>query len=169
MIIGLALTTLLLTFLFSSYRHLVIAKVEVEKLQSALHPKFFTQARLAQIFDNLEPGCPFYTTKGLLHFTFDNGIEPDPEFCGPLDGTIGLAKATKGEKRAQLVLSIRDRKEILHKNVKTLEFAFFNPLKKEWTSDWRGSGSSPSIVRITVDQEEYHFRIPGVGIEVVFS
>lgn len=159
--ISLVLTTILLTTLFSSYRQLIQNKIEIEKASQGLHWRFFTQTRLNQIFESLEEGAKFETKEGALVFHFDNELDADPAYSGQLDGKLSL-------EGSQLCLFLKDRKEILHKNVKNLTLSFYDPKEKKWKESWKGN-ALPLLLKMRIDDEEFSFRFPKTRHEVNYS
>jgi len=156
-VIALGLTVILLTSLFSCYRHLVLSKGQVEQSRKLLYPKLFTQARLLQVFDNLQEGQSFYTEEDVLYFHFDNGLDRNPKFCGPI-------KSKLYAKNNQLILKLGEeekRKEVLHLDIDTLSFAFFDLKQKKWVDQWRGT-LLPAQVCISINSEPFTFRIPNM-------
>lgn len=161
-VIALGLTAILLTTLFSCYRHLVLSKAKVDTVRNELYPKLFTQARLIQVFDNLEEGHSFYTDEGVLNFHFDNGLDRDPKFCGPIDGKLFADNK-------QLILKLNDdRIEVLQTKISDLSFAFFDLKKNEWLSEWRGT-LLPAQVRICVGEDVTTYSIPNMLHEVTYK
>jgi len=151
-VIALALTTILLTSLFTIYRHLIQSKTQVETARSQLHWQFLTQTRLNQAFETVQECSIFYSNGSMLFFKFDNGIDPDPQFCGTHVGEFGLDNK-------KLIFKINDRVEIFHTNINHFEMKFFDPKKKEWVEGWMNS-ILPSLIHLKIDGHEFFFNIP---------
>lgn len=156
-VIGFALTAILLTFLFSSFRHMADLGMRVQKGREAVHARALVQLRLSQLFECLiqqDKKVSFYTdehpesTTGALYFSFDNRLDHDPKFCSEMQGILFL----NGKK--QLCLSIgsneHERKEILYTGASQLSFQFFNSKNKEWQANW-DKEEIPSVIRFKID------------------
>lgn len=154
-VIALGLTAILLTSLFSCYRHLVISKSQIEGARNQLYPHLLTQARLIQVFDGLHEGTSLFTNEGTLELTFDNGVDHDPDYCGSQE--VNLLKSVED----QFVMQYKDkkRKEVLKEKVSSLSFSFFDANEKDWVNEWRGS-TLPAQIRLTLDNEAYTFSLP---------
>lgn len=167
-VIGFALTAILLSFLFSSFRHMAKLGAKVQKGREAVHSRSIVQLRLGQLFENLnadEKKSSFYTDKHpdsfseALYFTFDNGIDRDPQFCGLIKAALYLNP--KKELCLTLLSEKKERKEVLFKRAGMLSFEFFNSEKKEWQSSW-SEDAPPHILRFHIDKElAFTFLIPG--------
>lgn len=173
--IALSLTAILLTFLFSFF--VESAKIET-KLEAARHEiisRQHLQMRLQSVFMGLSSLYTkvFPDEKQIsLVATFDQGIDPDPAFSGPILGRIYLDE----EKNLTFATWPLDkeknlpwRKEILLSDVSDFEFEFIARKKEkelkeksrpinaslEWLFHWPKSRPEiPSIIRLIVRKEK---------------
>lgn len=169
-VIGFALTAILLAFLFSSFRHIAMVDIEVQKARETVHARTVAHLRLSQVFDNLmekKEEVSFYTDAygnslhPALFLTFDNGIDQDPKFSGPQNAVLYL------NSNKQLALSLfvenTERKEILYENAKLLNFEFFNIKTKLWETTWEEK-TPPMMIKVQVDKQLFFtFLVPEVG------
>ena len=115
-------------------------------------------------------GSSFYTSDGLIAI-FDNGVDPDPSFSGPIIGKVFV------DSDSNLVLALWPlekmeknfyRKEILLPNVQKIRFQFLAKKNAqqidpkavsinsnlEWRTDWpKNRWDIPSIIRMIVQQK----------------
>ncbi|MBX7066500.1 MAG: hypothetical protein K1X28_04660 [Parachlamydiales bacterium] len=191
MLIALSLTAVLLTFLFSFLVETAKIEKKLDAARMCISTRGHLQTRLQTIFTSLDHSA-FYTKtfekeKSLsLVLSFDNGIDPEPDFSGPILGRIFLDPehnlclaswpATEEKTRPW-------RTEILQKNVSSFEFDFLGPntapehgVKEKilpidanlaWRSHWPKSlGKAPAIIRLTIYEEgkkdpvQYAFTLP---------
>lgn len=162
--IGLALTTILLTTLFSSFRELMQTSNKLTKLRQEKHWEYVTQVRLAQIFEAIHAGSVFTLepyrdiTPKALHFTFNNGIDADPKFCQELEGFLFINR----EKEFCLMIESKDgsqRKEVFLKNGSEYSIQFFDPSTKKWLNEW-DFNYLPPIVKISISGKMFQFVLP---------
>ncbi len=178
--IALSLTAILLTFLFSFF--VESAKIET-KLEAARHEiisRQHLQMRLQSVFMGLDRSSThslytkvFPDEKQIsLIATFDQGIDPDPAFSGPILGRIYLDEEknlTFATWPLEKEKNLPWRKEILLSGVSDFEFEFLAQKKEkelkeksrpinaslEWLFQWPKSRPEiPSIIRLTVRKEK---------------
>ncbi|NGX38575.1 MAG: hypothetical protein K1000chlam2_01749 [Chlamydiae bacterium] len=159
--IGLALTAILLTALFSSYRHLVQTNHRIKTVREEKHWEYVTHLRLNQIFENLQEGTLF-TQDQTLHFFFNNGIDSHPEYCGDIEGTLSVE-----DKTFQLVLK-DTRKEVFLKKAKNFSMQFFDTKKKELVSEWNEE-YLPPIIFLHISGKTFTFLIPNASKEINYT
>ena len=173
--IGLTLLSILLTFLFHAMSQGIKMEMRVDEARKILFKRQHLQSRLQDLFLSLTPNRlpPLYTKlfpnekKESLILYFDHGIDPDPQFSGPLLGRIYL----EGDGKLVLAMwplekeSKKWRKEILLDGVDYFQFQFLGQKEKKeddeigpnfaWHKMWpKNRGASPSILRLTVSQNE---------------
>lgn len=147
---------------------------KIEKAKSALLERQHVQARLQDLFLTIKESSlytkklPGDETESLIAI-FDNGIDPDPAFSGPILGRIYL----DNDHRLALALWPLEkekknrpwRKEILLSHIDAYEFQFLgtkvasetDPVNSElaWHSIWpQLKGKNPSMVRLKIQQKE---------------
>lgn len=160
--ISVALASILLTMLFSSFRELMQTNAKLSKMHQEKHWEYVLNIRLNQIFEGIHSDALFttehYRDTQALHFMFNNGLDADPKFCQDLDGFLFLDK----EKELCLVIQSKDgseRKEIFVKNGKDYSLQFFDPLSKKWVSDWSQT-ILPPIAQIAICGKTFQFVLP---------
>ena len=174
LLIALSLVGVLITLLFSFF-------VESARLEKKLDAARFTitkraelQTRLDTVFTTLDSqaSTPCLSTQKIdkehllnVNLIFDNGIDPDPEYSGSVEGHIYL------DSENNLCLTIKpfdekssnSRTEVLLGNVVDFDFEFLGPKgnKKDkekpvtpelsWKKEWEGlQGRIPSMIRLQV-------------------
>ncbi len=151
--IGLSLSAILLAFLFQFYTTLSKSHLELAKNKEEVLSAQRVQLRLNQVFGAVSQ--PFYMEKGALIFNFDNGIDPNPNFCGPVTGMLYL------DEKQQLSLITwshlkEPRKEVLVPNVRTYSLSFFDQLdKKTWVTQWKKD--VPVMTKLLVNDKTFIF------------
>ena len=157
--IGLALTAILLTTLFTCFRELMQTRSQLAKIRQEKHWEYVLNVRLGQIFEAVHPGGVFVTESPMtLHFVFDNGLDPDPKFCNEQEGFLCLNQ----EKEFCLTIQSKDgkeRKDIFAKNCANCSIHFFDPVSKKWKEEWNFN-YLPPIVKIAVSDKEFQFVLP---------
>ncbi len=166
LLIGFVLAAILLSFLFSSFRHVADLGQKVHKAKTVLHQRAITKLRLTQLFAHLqlEEDKSFYfapheeSFSDALFFKTDHGLDPNPDFCGPLKVAIYLNK--KKELCLCLAAKTTKRTEVLLKGAETLSFSFFNEETKEWEPTWEAD-HFPSLFKLQVNKEvTFAFMLP---------
>ncbi len=182
--IGFSIMSIVLGVIFSSLYQETLLKTKIGKMEKTVMARVEMQQRLDRIFANIIPMDPretkrtLYTSGGnrkTLYITFDNGIDPDPEFCDQVKGSLSL-------ERRNFVLKLNigepnERTSILRENVDDISLEFL-------TNATNGIGTfpfwdkainfSPSYIKITLridktnldKDEEYVFWVnrPSEGI-----
>lgn len=175
---------ILLSLLFSFLMQTVRVEKKMETARASVLERQNLQMRLQDIFISLSPqkNCGLYTQQFpkeealSLVVTFDNGIDPNPYFSGPVLGRVYL------DNKKNLCLAywpidpVKNRpwrKEILASEVLDYSFQFLGaPSEKEashspaiWHSDWSPSQKTiPSTIRLILKQKtgslQFAFRLP---------
>lgn len=153
-------------------------KIEVAK--EAVFSRASLQMRLDQIFSCITPleGSEFLFTDEdpiEIHCIFDNGIDPDPDFSGPVQALLYVDKeknyclaTTPLEKEPK-----KKRIEILKKGVDLVEYEFLPPqwskgetkLETEWP---KAKKKLPSLVRMKMDGMKFAFFLPTIDPVITF-
>lgn len=185
MLIGMALASIVLTLLFSTFRYSSIATSTTRVTQNCVHQRLCTQTRFSQIFDHLEfeiKKKPFYTGPhpdaigDALYFKFYQGIDHDPQFIGTLTGALYI------NQKKQLCLESQSergaiRKEIYLNNVKDLSFQLFDPHQATWETSWNQELSySPAFIKLKLMEKvmkdsvwlEFAFILNGTHQEITY-
>ena len=153
-------------------------KIEVAK--QAVFSRASLQMRLDQIFSRITPleASDFLFTEKdpiEIHCVFDNGIDPDPDFSGPVQAVLFVDK----EKNYCLTISPleeeskKKRTEILKRRVDLVEYEFLPPqwikkktkLEKEWPKEKK---KLPSMIRMKMDGLKFAFFLPTIDPVITF-
>lgn len=150
LVISLALFGAMIGFLFSSYREFSITKTTLSKEKELILNRQKLQLRLSQIFSHLNT-LKMEGSDCLL--TYDNGIDIEPDFRGPLEALLLIDKG-----RLALVTWSKKgqgRKEILFESARSFKFDFFDPKTGNWTPLY--PEQKPVMMKIFVDGTPYPF------------
>lgn len=182
MLIALSLTTILLTFLFSFFVESAKIEKKMDTTRTIIIRRGHLQTRLQTILTSVDRGSndPYFYTKKFdkektvsLITIFDNGIDPDPAFSGPITGRIYLDQEMNLSLATWPVTKNKNRpwrKEILMPNIKSFEFEFLGKKSAvehgvkdqsrsinatlSWRFDWAQSTREiPGIIRMTIYEE----------------
>ncbi len=185
--IGLVLAGALFGMLMQFYKSLCCARVDAEKIKERIFYRQCMQHTLMGFFAHI---CPmqedlvgmqtmaFSGCKGEgLFFSYENGVDPDPRFCGKLQAAVFLDMqgavqlVTSFETRwvhkpseiEELVRLGQARTRVLCRHVNALRFAFFDEKKASWVHTLSEEDSLPVMVRLYVDEDgaplEYSYFI----------
>ncbi|MDJ0652293.1 MAG: prepilin-type N-terminal cleavage/methylation domain-containing protein [Simkaniaceae bacterium] len=175
--IGFTLISLVLGMIFSSLYQEATLKRSIEKMEKAVMTHVEVQQFLDRVFANHLSSPlkgsqkPFYTKddpRAKLSITFDNGIDPNPLFCGEIEGILCI------ENNA-LVFKLKEgesfeRTAVLRKEVNALSFEFLTNGDHglETHSTWSENRPfSPSFVKITLNRNEpYAFWVNQASQEI---
>jgi hypothetical protein len=174
-LIGLSLTAIILTSLFSFFVESVRLEMKLEKAREEMVARGNLQTRLETVFIG---SSRLYTDKSTqkkdkkLLLEFDNQIDPDPAFSGMIHGALYV----DGGKNLVLHTSPLDesskewRAEILLKDVERFQFDF---LKAKWSTEREKTEMGlPQVVRLTVwrpDPLQFAFHLPNADPFVTYA
>lgn len=150
LVISLVLFGAIIGILFSSYREFSIAKTALRKDKELILNRQKLQLRLGQIFSHLKN---LKMEEQACHLSYDNGIDIEKEFRGPLEAMLlidknRLALVTWAEKG-------QARKEILFESARSFSFEFFDTKKGIWNPQF--PEQKPLMMKITIDETPYPF------------
>jgi len=169
LMIALSLTVIVLGVIFSSLYQNSVLNVKHEKGAAIVMQKIHIQERLDQIFANTsgKKTRSLYTDdNGTLHFQFDHGIDPDPEFCDMIPGKLELVK---GDLLLTLMGGQKVRSERLCSDVKVLTYEFLthDGHDVKTTDEWsKEEAKNPLYLKLSIDDESYIFWINHQGMEL---
>jgi type II secretory pathway component PulJ len=138
-----SILSLILVFLFSTFRSCILLSSQVDHVRHLIFSRHHLHERLSQLFLKVE-SCvnplleigeqAFYTPEtsadslpSSLYFAFDNGVDPEIEFCGIVYGHLFV-------EQGHLILEVsplkekkssKRRKECLFKNVSSSGLTFY--------------------------------------------
>jgi hypothetical protein len=160
--VSLFIIAILLSLVFGYFSQVVLVENKIKKAQSDVLICQHLQIKLKQIFSNVIPlpsstdESIFFTEKKLssINFAFDNGIDPDPRFSGPVIGKLFFES-----NNLKLDIFPIDQKqkikksEILIKNISKAEFKFLNKSSKtnkwKWITQWsKEKNSLPPMIKL---------------------
>jgi hypothetical protein len=176
-VIGLGLIALLFSSLFAYLVQAAKTEARLRDVRAAALSTELAERRISSLFATLIPPSEiegkkaFYTSKlpgdlsPSLFFWYDNGIDPDPLFSGPLVGRLFV----DGEKRLRLESrpipqeegQDAHRLETLLSRVERLEWQFLTPSPSsisppaekvlwQWRPEWPPSEELPPCCRIVI-------------------
>lgn len=140
-LIALSLTALLLTYLFSFFVECAKLEVKLDSARKAILARSMVQTRIQNILSMIdrgtsEPAC-LYTklfekeNQESLVAIFDNGIDPDPAFSGPIMGRLFIDEKgsfTLASWPLSKAKNLPWRTEVLLSQVERFEFEFLSRL-----------------------------------------
>ncbi len=149
LLISLVLFVIIIGILFSSFKELFLAKFVLKKDKETILTRQKLQLRLTQIFSNT---TKLKCEKGVCLLTYDNKLDPDKNFRGPLEAMLYIDKGRlafvtwpeKGE----------GRKEILYESANFFKLSFFDTDKRDWNSAYP---KQPFMMKMTLDD---NFELP---------
>jgi hypothetical protein len=178
LMIALVLTAILLSVLLRFFINCVMIDKKIDTARRALHSYQQLEMRLSSLFTSLVPSSTlphpvpcFYTIdEPALIAVYDNGIDPDPAFSGPILAKLFLDQDNLAILLWPLEKKEREitRKEILLAHVSGFEFEFLTPKHSspldphaksindtmEWRTNWpKEDQAFPSVIRIRIHQD----------------
>ncbi|WP_316359523.1 PilW family protein [Candidatus Neptunichlamydia sp. REUL1] len=169
LMIALSLAVIVLGVIFSSLYQNSVLNVKQKNGAAIVMQKVHIQERLDQIFANIsdkEKQSIYTDKKGDLHFQFDHGIDPEPEFCGMICGKL---EHCNGDLVLSLMGDEKVRSECLCPNVETLncEFLTHDGHDVQTTDAWpEEEAKKPLYLKLSIDDESYIFWINHQGMEI---
>jgi hypothetical protein len=175
--IAFSLIATIVFFLLIGTRNFLLFEKKIEIAKEEVQEHLHVQIRLEHIFSQLIPSsfipnatAPLYTSpfpkekEKSLVCIFDNGLDPDPKFSGPVLSRIFLSN-----QEIHLVIwplekdgSIPNvwREEMLLTGIDTFSFAFFTKEKKStqsfwtWLPDWpEEKNELPLMIRLSTQKK----------------
>jgi hypothetical protein len=135
-------------------------KLAREKKQKLLS-EVTLNMRLKQTFSKinyLQKGFELYSddSNNSIVFTFDNEVDPDPDFGGVVLGEI----LQEGNSIIMTITSLIDsekmRKETLMENVSDFSFSFFSSSQKKWIANWDEKETwLPVMIKLRINAKNY--------------
>ena len=162
--VGFAIISLVLGMTFSSLYQETLLKTKIETMEKTVMAHVETQQFLDRVFANLisndlqETKRTLYSLKDprpKLYVTFDNGINPNSNFCEKIDGVLSVENEAFVFKLREGETS--ERTIILRENVNTVSFEFLTngTTGMESFSTWDDTHNfSPSYIKITLNKDE---------------
>lgn len=149
------LASLLFGFYVSVIRVSEKEKIANEKTAALVTMRVLLQRSLCKAALQNKEG--FVLKEGALHFYFDNGIDPDPDFSSRLEATLFLDNQGRFMLIENAPKSPLKREFVLRENVRHLNFEML-PDEGE-----------PFAVRLVLDDENYSFFLQSVPTIVGFK
>ena len=175
--IGCVLIGILLSSLFGFYRNFLYSKGKIHKKKELAFARALPREVLLPLFSQIPIPIPqhelfpLYTDKlegsslPALFFITEIKIDPDPEFCGLIQGALYLDR----DKDFNLVLWPKNgegRLTCLLSSCKDFQIEFLDPTTFEWEGQWsKKSKELPLAIKLRVQEKsgsllEYLFWIP---------
>jgi hypothetical protein len=155
-IIALSLTGVLLSVLFGFYKHLSFSNVSITAAKQTVLYREWTQEKLAQVFSAALPKEGFCTVSleksigKALSFHYDNGPDPDPNYCHVVRGALHL-----NSKNELCLITWPGRKQVLYAGVKAIHFSFFDGEELSWKDAWSEEDRLPEMLKLTVYEDKH--------------
>ena len=151
MIVALALTAILLTFVLRQYSQSVLLDDQFERARVAVFERKNLQIHLNQMFTQLLPLdgqrpsllCDEEGLKLICH----NGTDLLPKFSGYIEVRLFVKNSKLWQEQTSLDKSLR-RKEVLQDNILAVNF-YFADNKGIWHKTWTNRKILPTMVKIT--------------------
>jgi hypothetical protein len=156
-VIAAFLCSLIFTFLIQSYMDTQRQRIAIGpcREQTLLSSRIYL--RLAPLFSHLKESSKTeilatpHTLNGGIACTFDNGIDPSPEFCHRITGQLFL------DQKQRLCLKTigsehKIREEVLCEGVRSLQFSFFDPEIAEWQKQCsvENLAAAPKMIKLEI-------------------
>lgn len=144
--IALVLLGVITAFLFSSYRDLSLTTATLQKEREEILQRQKLQLRLSQVLSHL---TKIETKDRSYLFRYDNQTDPDPLFCGILEGSLYIDT----KKHLILVSTSKkggSRQEVLCEAAHSFELQFFNRAEGEW--DQKYPDEKPFMAKIILNK-----------------
>jgi type II secretory pathway component PulJ len=167
--VALTLTTILLSALFGTYRHLASAGSSLHVSKGHFFQRQLVDLRLRALFSEIQNSSSLYTTSHLqskgdaLVFQFDNGVDPHPDFCHLVKGMLyldskknelSLLTWPSSEKETSLLNPSSARKEVLCSAATSFTFQFFDSKEEEWCGSWKKEKKElPSMIKLEIGDD----------------
>lgn len=154
--IALSLAVILLSALMTSYYQISKKRMTAQELKKSSLSVEMMRQRLTHLFAQavaaeslrFQTGAhPEAIGPGLI-FTFHNGVDLNPAFCGDVTGMLYqnadhklcLASwASNGEARVEMLLD----------NIREVSFSFFDSSRKTWKPTWEKSSPFPPFFKLS--------------------
>lgn len=153
-VIAMTLTSLLLTGLFSSYRHMTLLNLDLQKVREERRSIHLTRLRLTQIFAMLPATTVLTLKENRLTFSLHNPLDADPNFCGQLEATL----SSKETLSLTLKKESQERSEIFKARLENGSIALFDPKQKAWVKEAKSLPLPPAL-KLTIGKEEFLFPL----------
>jgi type II secretory pathway pseudopilin PulG len=174
--IALVLAGFILYYLFDAHSRAEILNVKLERAKERVVLAKNVQQRLMQLFGAIVPpkteNPSLYTSNSIdgttLFLLYDAGIDPDPQFWGPITAELSLQDLNFSLISTSSI--VEKRSEILYRDVKRIAFQFYDK-KGQGFAFWdKTKESLPTLIELTLffadDQLDFAF-FPGFGKEEV--
>lgn len=197
--VSLFLLAILLSFLFTFLSQTVKTKVKMGAAKEYVLDRQRLSLRLNQVFSGIQAGFHTEDERGnqALYFIFDNGIDPEPNFSGPVKGKLFLEKEHLTLQIEPVRKSKREvfRKELLLGPIKGFSLTFLSNMEEkfpdpkakkigtayQWRTFWpKEKSGAPSLIRLVItenisqkrkkrDTTSFAFFLPSQDIPVTYK
>ncbi|NGX45098.1 MAG: hypothetical protein K940chlam2_00240 [Chlamydiae bacterium] len=167
LVIGLSLTAILLSSLFTTFRHIAKESSVVQRIHGKTHEKAILQLRLQQIFNTLSKESKLKLLDNNLSFSYDNPYDLEANFCTLLGGDLGLSGSSLFLSSTSPTNERREQK--LFENVSEIRWEFYDLKTKKW-SDTLKKKRVPLQIKLHLtltDKQEllFTFQLPKGGFQ----
>jgi Prokaryotic N-terminal methylation motif len=183
--VALVLLSILMATLFDYFKQSSLINIKAHKAKGEIVCREKFQGRLNAIFSRITPiddKSPCFYTQSIegapgsaLIFSFDNGLDRDPNFCGAVKGALYLNR----DKNIALSLFGKNgdvKHQILWSDVRHFNVECFDKKKMKWTKQWSKKAESPPImIKLSIDEMQsktpiaFGFTLPLEECEIPYS
>ncbi len=161
MVVALFLAGILLTTTLHFFQEYAKTQTKLRVAKENVLRRSFLQLRLNQLFtkasllekEEVGSSPEFYSENEALIFDFENGIDFEPAFSGPLIAKLYVSKN-------ELLLEFQakngaTRKEVLLPNIKSVAFKFFDQDEGNWVNLWsKEKTMTPPIITLKIQEKK---------------
>jgi len=167
LVIGLSLTAILLSSLFTTFRNIAKESAQVQRIHGKSHEKAILQLRLQQIFNSLSKKSGILLVENSLFFFYENPYDLETAFCGLVKGDLQLVGSNlllhfTGKDGAR-------REQKLFENVSDIRWEFYDIKTKKWSDSLKKKRVPLQVklhLTLTDKQEQlFIFQLPNGGVK----
>jgi hypothetical protein len=174
-VIALALTGLIISYLWQSFFNSQKQQAAIGIIKEGTLKKIYFQEKMSQLFISLNPEAPLFTpdsnkTEGMvLVLNALHPIDLDPDFSGAHKCVIKLLE----DKKLYLIHLGKNKKirsEVLFNEVNHIDILFFHPDEQIWTTIWNKTDETiPCMIKfiISSEQKEEYIFFPSQHIKPI--
>lgn len=168
--VGMSIIMIILTFIFRFYSNTTILETQITQLKNEVYKQQFFHSKLHSILSsaiNISTLPKYIDTSSFylennndissLVLYFDNGVDPDPCYSGPIQAEIFLENSCIMLKLTSIEKIKKNKIITLMQNVKSLTFDFLetsslDSTKINWSNKWEKQKQKiPSMVKLNIE------------------
>ncbi len=168
--VGMSIIMIILTFLFRFYSNVTILETKITHLKNEVYQQQFFHSKIHSILSSAIniSNLPTYLNTSSFYLDnkndilklvlyFDNGVDPDPCYSGPIQAEIFLENNSIMLKLTSIEKNKKNKNITLISNVKSLTFNFLetssvDSTKIKWSDKWEKEKQKiPSMVKLNIE------------------